>query len=92
MLPIRIEYQRRTSAALPTIGKTINPINDCDTPDDATIASIELTKNSAHTATIAVDTNNNPIAQNGVISAISSGSSPSESDAGSSYKYACDFN
>jgi hypothetical protein len=86
------ENEGPTSAALPTIGRTINPINACDTPEDATIASIELTRNSAQTATIAVDTNNNPIAQNGVISAISSGSSVSESDVGSSYKYACDFN
>ena len=73
------------------MGNTINPIKVVDTPDDATIASIELTRNSAQTATTAVLASNRPQANSGVISATSSGSpsdSPSEL-AGSSYRYAC---
>ena len=77
------------SAALPTMGKTINPINVVETPDDATIWSIELTRNSAQTATTAVLANNNRIAMSGVISATSSGSSDSVSEPGSSYKCEC---
>lgn len=84
-----IELERPTSAAFPTIGKTISPMNVSDTPDDATISSMELTRNSAQTATTAVDANNSAIAKKGVISAISMGSSDSVSDSGSSYKYAC---
>jgi len=81
-----------TSAAFPTIGNTIRPMNVVDTPDDATIASIELTRNSAQTATIPVDKSSKAIAMRGVISAISSDPSDSSSEVESSYKCACVFN
>jgi hypothetical protein len=80
-----------TSAALPTMGKTINPMKVVETPEVATISSIELTRNSAQTATTAVLAKSNAIAMKGVISACSS-SSDSVSEVGSSYKYACVFN
>src|SRR5277367_122925 len=92
MLLIRWANGDHTSAALPTMGKTINPINVVDTPDEATIASIELTRNSAQTATTAVLASNRPHANSGVISATSSGSPsdpPSGLEPGSSDKYAC---
>ena len=60
-----------TSAALPTMGKTINPMKVVDTPEDATIASIALTRNSAQIATTAVDASNKMMAMSGVISAAS---------------------
>jgi len=42
-----------------------------DTPEDATIASIALTRNSAQIATTAVDASNKMMAMSGVISATS---------------------
>jgi hypothetical protein len=81
-----------TSAAFPTIGNMINPINVVDTPEDATIASIELTKNSAHTATTAVDASKRTTATRGVISATSWDSLDSASAEASSYKCECVFN
>jgi len=89
MLLIRSATGDHTSAAFPTMGKTINPINVVDTPDEATIASIELTRNYAQTATTAVLASNNTHANSGVISATSSASPfdpPSELELGSSYK------
>ena len=74
------------------MGRTINPMNVVDTPDDATIWSIELTRNSAQTATTDVLAKSNRIAMRGVISATSIGSSDSLSEPGSSYKCACVFN
>jgi hypothetical protein len=83
----------RTSAALPTIGRTISPMKDFETPEEATMSSIELTRNSAQTATTQVEASSKSIAVRGVISATSgpsrsmdSGASPIELS--SSYKYA----
>lgn len=73
----------KTSAALPTIGRTINPMNVVDTPEEATMASIELMRNSAQTATTAVDASSNRTETRGVISATSC-SSDSVSVVGSS--------
>lgn len=72
-----------TSAALPTIGKTMSPMKVVETPDDATIASIALTRNSAHTATTAVDASSNMTATKGVISATSCSSDSVSVDASS---------
>ena len=52
---------RDTSAAFPTIGSAINPMNVVATPDDLTIASM-LTRNPAHTATTPVNARRNRIA------------------------------
>ena len=66
-----------TSAAFPTIGRTIRPMKASETPDEATISSIELTRNSAQMATTAVDPSNNKTEMSGVISAYSVSSSSS---------------